>query len=518
MNHRIEKLMTDEPSLKKRYFFKLMTNFVGLGIGLITQSIVPRTLGPSSYGNFSFLTSFYGQVIGFLNLNSSTAFYTKLSQRQHDKGLISFYFYLTLLVGILMGVLTVAIYLLSIDHLVWPEQKTLFVVLAAIWAFLQVYSVTLVQISDAYGLTTKSELVNMIQKIVGLVTIVFLFWGDILTLLSYFIFQLLMFLIIITSLYLLIQKYKASLLSRWRLNESQFRLYIKEFASFCLPLIVFFFFAIPAQMLDRWFLQKFSGSTQQGFYALAYQTGSICMLFVSAMIPLIMREFSISFVNKDVESMRQLFSKYSKMLFAIAAFFGCFLAAEAKNVMLIFGGQAYTGAILPITIMCFYPIHQTYGQMNASFFFATARTKTFSNIGLSLVFISLPLTFFLLGPKEYGALEAGATGLSVKMVFMGLLSTNILLWYNSKYLELSFRNFLIHQVFVISVFVLVAWGCSHMVSLLFVTSHFLTQFLISGIIYTLIIMSLVWFFPRIVASKQSEISALLIQVKNKLTK
>jgi O-antigen/teichoic acid export membrane protein len=357
-----------ETSLKKRYLFKLMTNCVGLGIGLITQSIVPRALGPSSYGNFSFLTNFFLQLSSFLSLNSSTAFYTKLSQRQHDKGLISFYFYLTLLVGILMGVLVGAAYLLGIARLVWPEQKTLFVVMAAIWVFFQVYSVTFIQISDAYGLTTKSEVVNMIQKVLGLLIIVFLFWADILNLFNYFIFQLIMFIIVNAALYVLIQKYKNSLLSHWCLNKDQLKAYIKEFSTFCLPLAIFYFFSISEQILDRWFLQKFSGSTQQGFYSLAYQTGTICFLFVSALIPLIMREYAILFAKSDIENMRQLFSKYSKMLFAIAAFFGCFLAAEAKSVMLIFGGQAYIGAVIPITIMCFYPIHQTYGQMNGAFF------------------------------------------------------------------------------------------------------------------------------------------------------
>jgi O-antigen/teichoic acid export membrane protein len=364
-----------ETSLKKRYLFKLMTNFVGLGIGLITQAIVPRALGPSSYGNFSFLTNFFLQVMGFLNLNSSTAFYTKLSQRQHDKGLVSFYFYVTLLISALMGVMVAAFYLMGIDLLVWPEQKAIFVVLAAVWAFLQVYSVTLIQVSDAYGLTTKSEVISMIQKVVGLLIIAFLFWGNVLTLFNYFIFQLIMFLVIIVALYVLIQKYKDPLLSHWRLNNDQLKAYIKEFASFCLPLIIISFFSIIEQMSDRWFLQKFSGSVQQGFYALAYQIGAIGALFVSAMIPLIMREYAIDFAKNNIERMRQLFAKYTKMLFAIAAFFGCFLAVEAKNVLLIFGGEAYAGAITAITIMCFFPMQQASGQMNAAFFLPPAEPK-----------------------------------------------------------------------------------------------------------------------------------------------
>ena len=357
-----------EASLKKRYLFKLMTNVIGLGIGLGTQSIIPRGLGPVSYGNFSFLTNFFWQVIGFLNLNSSTAFYTILSQRQMDKGLVAFFVYLTLVIGMLMSVGILVCYCAGVDQLVWPEQSWPFVIMAAIWAMLQLYYGTLVQISDAYGLTTKSEVVNILQRGVGLLVVVCLFWGNWLNLFNYFVFQLAMFLGIIILLCLLIKKYKSPFLEQWRLGKEQIRSYGKEFATFCMPLIIFSFFAIFEQMLDRWFLQKISGSAQQGFYSMAYQTGTVCFLFVSAMIPLIMREYAISFVKRDMDKIRQLFSKYSKMLFVVAAFFGCFLAVEAKNVMLIFGGRAYTGAVIPIMIMCFYPIHQTYGQMNAAFF------------------------------------------------------------------------------------------------------------------------------------------------------
>ncbi len=509
-------MQNPETSLKKRYLFKLMTNFVGLGIGLVTQAIVPRALGPSSYGNFSFLTNFFLQLMGFLNLNSSTAFYTKLSQRQDDKGLISFYFYLTMIVSAATAIFVGVSYLSGIDHVIWPEQKAIFVGLAMLWALLQTYNSTLIQVSDAYGLTAKSEVVNMLQRILGLLIIFILFIFNRLNLFSYFILQILIFVVVIAFLIILIQKFKVHLINTWRLNKIQLKSYIKEFTSFCVPLIIFSIFAIMEQMADRWFLQKFSGSMQQGFYALAYQTGAIGALFVSAMIPLIMREFAIEFANNNIERMRQLFIKYTKMLFAIAAFFGCFLAVEAKNVMLIFGGEAYTGAIIAITIMCFFPMQQASGQMNAAFFFATGRTKTYSNIGLCLFLIGLPLTIFLLGPEKYGALQSGAIGLAAKTMVMTSLSVNIQLWFNTKYLKVSFSRFLIHQFIVVSIFIVVAAGCSQAVALLFSTDHFAGHFFVAGILYTIIVSCLVWCFPWMGALKKSQISELAVQMINKM--
>ena len=82
-----------EDSFRKRYFFKVLTNLVGLVIGVVTQSLIPRGLGPKAYGDFSFLSSFFFQVVGFLDMSTSMGFYTKLCQRPREYALTSFYIY-----------------------------------------------------------------------------------------------------------------------------------------------------------------------------------------------------------------------------------------------------------------------------------------------------------------------------------------------------------------------------------------------------------------------------------------
>jgi hypothetical protein len=127
----------------------------------------------------------------------------------------------------------------------------------------------------------------------------------------------------------------------------------------------------------------------------------------------------------------------------------------------------------------------------------------------------LPLTFFLLGPKEYGALQAGAIGLATKTLFMTFLGVNIQLWSNTKVLKLSFLEFLFHQIIVVSTFIVIAVGCSQAVASLLSTVHFTVQFFISGILYTVIVLCLVWIYPWLCALKKSEISELAVQMINK---
>jgi O-antigen/teichoic acid export membrane protein len=498
-----------EASLRKRYFSKLTTNLLGMVIGIITQSIVPRALGPAVYGNFSFLTNFFQQVVGFLNFNTSTAFYTKLSQRQDDRKLVSFYFYVILLLGLILGLFVAACFMVGKSNTIWPGQSGIYVVFGALWAFLTFFVMILNDMSDAYGLTVKSEMAKLAIKFFGLIVVLILFWQKLFSLTNYFAYHFLLLTITLILFYRIIHGTGHAIFGEQHLRKDEIKAYGNEFSGYCLPLVVFSGFAVLEGILDRWFLQKFAGSEQQGFYGLAYQIGAICFLFCSAMIPLLAREYAISFEKRDLDEMRRLFTKFVPILYAIAAYFSCFLAVESKNVMLLIGGKAYAGAVVPITIMCFYPIHQTYGQINATVFFATSRTVAYRNIGIALIFIGLPLTFILLGPREYGALQTGATGLAAKMVMIQFLSVNIQLWYNAKMMKLPFRSFFIHQILVISAFVALALISSYAARSVLQGTHFFVQFLGSGFLYTLCILGLVLFYPAICGMKKAEVVSVL---------
>ncbi|MFZ2197193.1 MAG: hypothetical protein WAV13_05625 [Thermodesulfovibrionales bacterium] len=501
--------LSAEISLRKRYLFKLTTNLFEMAVGMGTQSIVPRALGPAAYGDFSFLTSFFWRVIGFLNFNSSSAFYTKLSQRQNEVGLVGFYLYVLIAIGFVIALITGIFYSTGINRFVLPGQAGLFVVFGAFWAFLMFCAMVLGEMTDAYGLTVKAEMLKMGMKIVGLALVIIMFWRQWFSLRNFFLYH---FFILIVTIWLLTRTIFNSSITFdgfWRLRKAQTSAYLLEFSGFCLPLVVFSTFSVLEGILDRWFIQKFSGSVEQGFYGLAYQIGAICFLFASAMVPLVAREYAISYITRDVREMGRVFSRSAPMLYSIVAYFGCFLAVESKNVMLMFGGQAYSGAILPIAIMCFFPIHQTYGQLNGSIFFATNRTTVYSNIGIALFFVGLPLTFFLLGPKSYGALQSGATGLAIKMVVLQIASVNIQLWYNTQMMKLPFAKFFVHQVVIILVFVCAAFMSSYMVSSILGHVHFMLQFIISGLIYTTAIFGVAVSFPSTFSLRQEEISKIL---------
>ena len=57
--------------------------------------------------------------------------------------------------------------------------------------------------------------------------------------------------------------------------------------------------------------------------------------------------------------------------------------------------------------------------------------------------LGLSISFLLLAPQKFYGYNLGALGLAIKMIIIQFVSVNIQLFYNSKYLKLSFIKFLL---------------------------------------------------------------------------
>lgn len=175
-----------EDSLKKRYIYKLVINIFGLFIGLVTQAIIPRGLGPKAYGDFSFLSNFFNKIVGFLDMGTSIAFYTKLSQRQKDIGIITFYVGFAIIVSIVLFLFVLIVSFTPFTKKIWPDQFMYFVYLAAIWGIFSWFIQILNKMVDAFGLTVPAEMARLGQKILGVILIFGLFFSDQLNLRNFF--------------------------------------------------------------------------------------------------------------------------------------------------------------------------------------------------------------------------------------------------------------------------------------------------------------------------------------------
>ena len=175
-------------SLNKRYFFKLVSNIIGLGAGGATQAIIPRGLGPQAYGDFSFLTSFFTLTVNSLEMGTFQGFYTKLAQRPQERSLVGFYFSFSAIMAALVFGFVMAAHSSAINRFIWPGQHITYVYLAAGWAIMIWFVQVLEGMGDAYGLTLSTEMARIAQKVMWLVWIIVLFSLQKLNLANFFLF------------------------------------------------------------------------------------------------------------------------------------------------------------------------------------------------------------------------------------------------------------------------------------------------------------------------------------------
>lgn len=499
-----------QDSLRKRYVYKLITNLVGLFIGLVTQAIIPRGLGPKAYGDFNFLTNFFNEILAFLDMGTSIGFYTKLSSRPREFGIVAFYGYFSVIIFLGIIVFVAATTITSTHSRLWPDQQVFYIYLAAVWGILNWGVMVLNKMADAYGVTVSTEIVRVSQKALGLLLIILLYATQTLNLTTFFGYHYLLFIVLAAAFVWVMERSGYSLRRGWRLTRERVRGYGREFYHYSHPLFVYAVVGLIVGVLDRWLLQFFGGSIQQGFYGLSYQIGAICFLFTSAMTPLLTREFSLAFSDRDLTRMAALFRRYVPLLYAIAAYFSCFIAMQAERVVYIMGGKGYAGAATAVFIMSFYPIHQTYGQLSGSVFYATGQTALYRNIGVVFMLLGLPVTYFLIMPAEYFGLNLGGTGLAVKMVALQFVWVNVQLYYNARMLRLSFPRYLGHQLFSVgSLLAAARLADAGTGGIALLRQNVIAGFLVSGVLYTLMVAGMGYAFPALFGLGREDIRSLL---------
>jgi len=478
--------------------------------------IVPRGLGPVAYGNFSFLTDFFNRIFNFFDTGTSNAFYTKLSQFPKRHGIIRFYKIIIALIISIVSIFTILISISSLKEILWPKQETMYIILALGFAFLTWTNSISMKIIDAYALTFKGELLKIIQKIVQVFLIFAMFTLGIFTLTNYFVFQYFILLFLSIGFTRILFKNKIPFFPSRKLKKLEAKAYTKSFYTYSSPLILFSLFALAEGIFDRWLLQTYAGSEQQGFYGLALRISALCFIFTSAMMPLIMREFTIAFKQNNMAKIKSDYLKYVPLFFLISAYISIFISAQADKISIILGGKSFKEAHMAIMVMALYPIHQTFGQMNGSFFMGTNQTKIYSKIGIAFLIIGIPFTFFMIAPTNLLGLNLSSLGLAIKMVVIQLIGVNVELFFISKILKFSYWFILKNQFLIICVL-----GLNALVALYvsdFIVKRVFVSFFLSGVLYTLTTALLLYAFPALINTSRKDLSSQIDLVLNKINR
>ena len=310
--------------------------------------------------------------------------------------------------------------------LIWIGRDRGLVIAALVASFMQQQAwQTFTQIGDSLRQTHRVQLVGLIV-VVSHFALVLLAWSQGLLGVRLLIF-------------VCIEYFIASVLV-WRmlgpeLGEGKepldMRTLVRDYWSYCSPLVLYSWFGFAYTFADNWMLQRFGGSTQQAFYAVGTQFSAISRFATTSMLQIFWKEVAEAHAKGDSLLVEKLYKKVSRFLYAVAAVISGLLIPWSRELILITLGPAYIQGTFILALVLLYPLHQTMGQINSTVFFATARTGAQVKIGIASALVSIPLSYFILAPIDavVPGLGLGGAGLAIKLVVMTVVVVNLISWW-----------------------------------------------------------------------------------------
>jgi len=503
----------------------LLTRVVGLFVSVVTATIVPRSLGRIHYGSFQFLFNAFTQIKNLFDLSASNAFFTYCSKNQKSGLVLLLFGGWEILHAVLLFALIGGAVFLRLHTRLWPDQQVYLLYLMAGVVLLSTYQARLMSFADTKALTVSAQIIKALSSLLLGSVVVIYFVMDRLSLNVFIAINcgVLFFGILLLALYL------------WRCRQ---RFYASDFSlenftkirsyaiTYCSPMVVYGGVGFVADYFKPWFLQVINGSGAQGEYALSRNWSQIVLLFTAAMVPIFWREVSHAFGQDDMARVKRLFGKFMRLLLLLTCYFSAFICCQSEFLINRIAGDDFSGAAIPFMLMAFYPLTQTCGQLSGVMFFASEQTRLYRNLGICTILAGMVCTYFLLAPQHFliPGLGLGATGLALQMVGFGAISVNVRIYFNCRQLKISPLPFYMHQLYVLGVCFLTAWGASRGMEQLIgwtgMTSslmHWLGFFL-SGLLYSLIIAGVVLARPAIAGLTREDLGSYWNSLRDSLRK
>ena len=498
-------------SIRSRFAFSLGANLLKAMVGFATAMLVARGLGPDQYGKMMFLLGTFIAVRGLLDVGSSTAFFTFLSQRQRSRRFVK-WFSVWLGVQFLAPFLAVGLLFPSAwVEIIWKGEQRFLVVMAFVAVYLQsVLWTVMMQMGESQRLTRWVQVVALATTSLHLVLMAISWWQD----------------------WLGVRLIFAAMIIEWGIaigvivrqlrfhdlpdENENFKDIFKEFGRYCLPLIPYSWLGFAYEFADRWLLQNYGGSVQQAFYSIAYQFGAVAAIVTSSILNVFWKEIAEAHHRGDKERVAVLYRRVTRGLFFVAPSVAGFLVPWSKSILLLTLGPSYVGGATALAIMFLYPLHQSMGQIGGTVLYATGRVRAQVVLGMLFMAASMVVSYFVLAPET--ALIPGfgleSIGLAGKMVVMQFLGVNTTAIYLAKSMQVRFDW--VYQP-------ISGFGCLGAGWAAYVLTHWLFdeaaynllfKMFASGIFYLLMLFAVIWLVPSLMGVNRDDVKRIVHRIIN----
>jgi O-antigen/teichoic acid export membrane protein len=502
-------MSTTDPALVKKYTIKIIANFVSMSLGIVTQILVPRALGPALFGQMSYLNSLFQNIFMVFDMGFINYFYTKLSSDSEDSNISTFYLLYFFAISALILILTL-LFLASDLWVIFSLENNQFFLYSFFWAFFYSLSLIFDKCADAIGVTIKAERIRIFNKVFFVGLLILLVTSSNFSLTKYFYYMFALYLSLLIQFYFLFVSVNENIFSNVLKVISKFPNTFLDSFKYSKHLIAILLLGSFSIVFDRWLLQFVGGDEQQGFYSFAFVITSICLIFTSAFIPLIWREITLNLSKENKRYLSETIDSSFKFLFVLSSVICIFLFVFSDLITLLAGGEQYEEAIAVVLIMSLFPIHQTYGQLSSAMFLALSQTKLYSRIAVSYILGGLFISPILLFNFEYFGIESAAVALALKMVIWQYFQVNTQLYFNCTHAGSSFFRLLLHQHLIIFIMLFLCLGIRKFYGNFLQIDNDIIVLVISFFSYSMIILIMSYLFKSSFGIKNSILDRLTI--------
>jgi O-antigen/teichoic acid export membrane protein len=439
-----------------RFGATFIANLLRAGLSFLSGLLIARGLGPAGYGELNFLLGSFTAIGQLFDMGTSSAFYTFVARR--PRGRTFFLAYGAWIVfQFVAEVLAVGLILPpgAVER-IWLGHARESILLALVTSFLtnQIW-LLLSQLTEAVRKTVAIQIASVAQASVHLLLIAgATHWG---------------WLTVSSVMWLLAGEFGVlALILAPRLvgynyapraeERDDIRTVIKEFAGYCAPLVMYSWVGFAYAFADRWLLQRFGGSEQQGFFAIGQQFANISLIATSSVLRVFWKEIAEAGERGDHDRIHSLYRSVSRGMYWAAAWASCLLIPYSRVILHWSAGPSYDAAWVALSILFLYPIHQSLGQITGTFFYASGKTDRYAKIGMAMMLISIPVSYFLLAAPSapIPGMGLGAVGLALKMVVLQAIGVNLMAYTIARMNGLTFEWF--YQGGVVVLLLILGWA------------------------------------------------------------
>jgi len=501
-------------SVRARLLVSLGSNVARAALSFLTGLIVARALMPSTYGGLMFLLGSFVALRPLLDMGASNAFFTFMSQRRRSAGFVLYYFG-WLALQLLVALLVVGFLLPdSIFQRVWLGYQREVVVLALMASFGQQQLWQAVgQVGESARQTFKVQMLNML---------VVIFYTAAVALLA-----VLHRLSIDVVLGIMITQYGVGAAFAWLVlrrswqhdgqprEELRFWPMLREYGTYCRPLIALSIISFAFDFADKWLLQRFGGAAQQGYFQVANQFSAISLLATASILNVFWKEIAAAWAENDRVRVGYLYKKVNRSLVMLGAILTGFLLPWSKEIVLLLLGDMYLKAWPVFAIMLLYPIHQSMGQIGGTMLYATGQTRKYMAVSAGVMLFSIPFSYFMLAPQSSAGIPGlglGAAGMAAKMVLLGIASVNVQAWVIARFC--NWKMDWLFQVVGIGLMLVLGFAARWTIGIFLETSgssfaSLLLPVLATSLLYGALVLAALWRLPWLLGMEQTEMARLL---------